>query len=194
MIYEEAAEPPSPHSPLPISEEVVPPSPRLDSDGGDISIADVSNTSIRVAGQHNASQEGGEFVASLPPPTPPACREATPEPVFDPWAPLDPYEVLSTPKPLKKGKTIRLPPSLREKRPKKTKALPPIEQYLVQEMTNSLYNPAMLPNVPPVFYDLASTELLRRRQLQKEEERMNRLAKNPAARRDLFFEQNGEDN
>merc|ERR1719348_719820 len=196
MIYEDAAEPPaplSPHSHLPISEEAVPPSPQQDSDGGDISIADISNTSIRVAGQHNGSQEGGEFVASLPPPTPPACREATPEPVFDPWAPLDPYEVLSTPKPLKKGKTIRLPPSLRENQSKKTKVLPPIEQYLVQEMTNSLYNPSMLQNVPPVFYDLASTEIRRRRQLEKEE-RMNGLAKNPSAKREVLFEPDEEDN
>jgi len=195
MIYEDPSEAPpplSPHCPPHEPEMFAPPSPLPDG-GGDQSIADISHTSIRAVGQHNDSQDGMECVASLPP-TPPPCREATPEPVFDPWEPLDPYQVLSTPKPLKKGKTIRLPPSLREKQPKKSKQLPPIEQYLVQEMTNSLYNPAMLPNVAPVFYDLASTEIMRRRELQKEEERMNRLAKNPAARRDLFFDQNGEDN
>jgi len=195
MVYEESSEAPpspSPHCPPPEPELCTPPSPLPDA-GGDLSIADMSHTSIRAVGQHNDTQEGMECVASLPP-TPPPCREATPEPVVDPWEPLDPYQVLSTPKPLKKGKTIRLPPSLREKQPKKSKQLPPIEQYLVQEMTNSLYNPAMLPNVAPVFYDLASTEILRRREVQKEEERMNRLAKNPAARRDLFFEPNENGN
>jgi len=195
MIYEESSEPPPPLSPQcpPLEPELCTPASPLPDGGGDLSVADMSHTSIRAAGQHNDTQEGMECVASLPP-TPPPCREATPEPVFDPWEPLDPYQVLSTPKPLKKGKTIRLPPSLREKQPKKSKQLPPIEQYLVQEMTNSLYNPAMLPNVAPVFYDLASTEIMRRRELQKEEERMNRLAKNPAARRDLFFEPNEDDN
>jgi len=194
VVYEETAEPPvpaSPHNLLAVSEEVVPFSPRPDNDVGEI--ADLSDTSIRVAGQHNDSQEGVDCVASLPPPTPPACREVTPEPVFDPWAPLDPYEVHTTPKPLKKGKTIRLPPSLRENQSKKTKVLPPIEQYLVQEMTNSLYNPSMLQNVPPVFYDLASTEIRRRRQLEKEE-RMNGLAKNPSAKREVLFEPDEEDN
>ena len=127
---------------------------------------------------------------SSPPPT---ILDKTPEPAYDPWAPLDPYQELGTPKPLKRGKTIRLPPSLAKKQGKTPKPLPPIEQYLVQEMTASLYNPTMLPNVAPVFYDLAAAELMRRREREKEE-RLRRLAKTPGVRREVFYEPNDREN
>jgi len=190
IIPEESSETLTPFSPGIQQLQVVDAAPASplslpDNDG------DISHTSIRAAGQHNESQGDNEFLASVHSPVPSFHSPApgldkTPEPVFDPWAPLDPYQVLSTPRPCKKGKTIRLPPSLREGKKSKTpKQLPPIEQYLVQEMTTSLYNPSMLPNVPPVFYDLAAAELLRRREREKEE-RMARLAKNPGARREVF--------
>ena len=54
-------------------------------------------------------------------------------------------------------------------------------------MTPTLYNPAMPPNVAPVFYDLAAVELLRRREREKEE-RMKRLTKTHGVRREVFHD------
>jgi len=186
--------PPSPEQPPPPSSmcaspsnnEDVPPSPHPEPDQ---SLLNLSHSSIRAEGQHNSTPPPGDCVASLASPPPPL--DTTPEPLFDPWAPLDPYQELTTPKPLKRGKTIRLPPSLSTKQ-KRAKPLPPIEQYLVQEMTASLYNPSMLPNVAPVFYDLAAMELLRRREREKEE-RMARLSKAPGVRREVFYEAHREE-
>jgi len=184
ILAPESPEQPTPFSPLHDSNH--PPSPLPDQD-----MSNMSYCSTVAAAQHLSTPPPPECLASLPSPCPSPCPspapvDTTPEPVFDPWAPLDPYEILSTPKPLKRGKTIRLPPSLSSKQ-KRAKPLPPIEQYLVQEMTASLYNPSMLPNVAPVFYDLAAMELLRRREREKEE-RMKRLIKAPGVRREVFHD------
>jgi len=58
--------------------------------------------------------------------------------------PLDPYKALRTSKPLKRGKSIRLPTSLSKKPPKTAKPLPPTEQYVVWEFTDRLYNPSSM--------------------------------------------------
>ena len=39
-------------------------------------------------------------------------RERTPSPAPDPWAPLDPFVSHSTPRPIKKGRNMKLPPSI----------------------------------------------------------------------------------
>jgi len=151
----------------------------------DMSLGNVSHNSIRADGQHDSTPTTGDCIASVL--SPQTVLDKTPEPEVDPWAPLDPYQDMSTPRPMKPKKTIRLPPSLTTKHDK-TKPLPPIEQYLMQEMTDSLYNPAMLPNVPPAFYDLAVLEMSRRRAREKEERR-KRLAEVPGVRREVIYDQ-----
>jgi len=153
----------------------------------DMSIANVSHASVHAVGFQNDSFAEPECLAS-----PNITKlDSTPEPEFDPWAPLDPYEQVNTPKPMKKGKTIRLPPSLTGKQ-KKAKPLPPIEQFLVQEMAATLYNPSTLPDVHPAFYDLAVVEAMRRRQIEKEERQLQ-INKNPAVKRGLFEEPPDDD-
>ena len=55
----------------------------------------------------------------------------------------------------------------------------------MDEMSASLYNPAMLPDVAPVFYDLAAQEIVRRREREKEL-RLERIVERHQVRRDVF--------
>jgi len=155
----------------------------------DPDLGNMSHNSIRADAQHDSTPTSGDCIASVMSPQP--VLDKTPEPEVDPWAPLDPYQDMSTPRPMKPKKTIRLPPSLTTKY-NTTKPLPPIEQYLMQEMTDSLYNPSMLPSVPPAFYDLAVLEMSRRRAWEKEE-RKRRLAEAPGVRREVMYDQDGQD-
>jgi len=156
---------------------------------------DLSHESVRAAAQSIASPTS-ECLATAPPTAPASPQNTTPqnttpEPLFDPWAPLDPYEQVCTPKPMKRGKVTRLPPSLSNKR-KSAKHLPPVSEYLIEEMSASLYNPALLPNVAPVFYDLAAQEINRRREREKELRR-EKIAERPDIRREIFGEEDGQD-
>jgi len=98
----------------------------------------------------------------------------TPEPVFDPWAPLDPHAVTQTPKAIKKGRTIKYPPSILEQharakegdenRPVRKPQIVPIEQYLVAEMSA---NVTTFPRIHSEFYDLAFKEQQRRKEWER---------------------------
>merc|ERR1719341_1489815 len=66
-------------------------------------------------------------------------------PIIDPWTPLD-INAPSTPKPIAKGKTVRLPPSILRKhaeakgrRPQEVPQLPRIQDFLVTEMTGQMF-------------------------------------------------------
>ena len=158
--------------------------------------ADVSVTSERAFGQ-NASTAERDLLASPPPPespekenlAPDSPRNTTPEPVFDPWEPLDPHEQLTTPKPIKVKKSIKLPPSLKNKN-KKTDKMPPlisISEYLNQEMTVDFKRQGIFAQIPASFADLAHQEQLRRRERERQERR-DRLSQRDDARKNLFVE------
>ena len=72
---------------------------------------DVSVMSERAVGQNMSNVERDVLASPPPPPSP----KVPPTPVFDPWEPLDPHVQLSTPKPIKVKKTLRIPPSLKKK-------------------------------------------------------------------------------
>jgi len=94
----------------------------------------------------------------------------TPEPQFDPWAPLDPHTVLHTPKAMRKGKTVKYAPSILEQHarakrgeenmPPRRAQIVPIEQYLVAEMSANI---TPFPRIQSEFYDLAFREQQRRK-------------------------------
>jgi len=156
----------------------------LDHDDGNVSVM-----SERAVGQNISSNER-DHVASPPPVEAESFakqtdQDVTPEPVFDPWAPLDPSQQLSTPKPINVKKTIRIPPSL--KKNYKPKPLPPISDYLSQEMTNESQRHNIFSFLPPCFSDLANEEYERRKERDKQERR-ERLLKRQGLRRDLFIE------
>ena len=156
--------------------------------------ADVSVTSERAFGQ-NVSTAERDLLASPPPPespekeniAPESPRNTTPEPVFDPWEPLDPHEQLHTPKPIKVKKSIRLPPSLRNKNKNKMPPLLSIAEYLNQEMTVDFKRQGIFAQIPASFADLAHQEQLRRKERDRQE-RKDRLAQRNDARKNLFVE------
>jgi len=163
-------------------------------DGGvdDLGHDDDGNVSVmseRAAGQNISSHERDQVVS--PPPVEAVSFDkqtdvdVTPEPVFDPWAPLDPSQQLSTPKPINVKKTIKIPPSL--KKNYKPKPLPPISDYLSQEMSNASQRHNMFPFLPPCFSDLANEEYERRKERDKQERR-ERLLKRQGLKRDIFHE------
>ena len=160
--------------------------------------ADVSVTSERAFGQ-NASSAERDLLASPPPPRSPereniipeSPRNTTPEPVYDPWEPLNPHEQLSTPKPIKVKKSIKLPPSLKNKN-KKSEKMPPllsISDYLNQEMSLNYKRQGIFNKIPASFADLAYQEYLRRRERDKQDRR-DRLSQRNNARKNLFVEDN----
>eukprot|EP00092_Neocalanus_flemingeri_P017266 GFUD01018670.1.p1 GENE.GFUD01018670.1~~GFUD01018670.1.p1 ORF type:complete len:675 (-),score=216.95 GFUD01018670.1:180-2204(-) len=176
-----------------------PPSPDNHGDDIDEDVAehgdqDLSHVSV-IAPAQSISSPAGECLApvlsSASPSAPASPVNTTPVPEFDPWAPLDPHEQVCTPKSMKKGRTTRLPPSLANKR-KIASPLPPISEYLMEEMSASFYNPAMLPDVAPVFYPLAAQEMVRRRKREKEL-RLEKFADRPELRRDVFGNDDDQD-
>ena len=95
-----------------------------------------------------------------------------PQPAIDPWTPLD-INAPSTPRPIGKGKTLRLPPSIIRKhaeakgrRTKEVAQLPSIQDFLVTEMTGQMFT--LPPGIPPCFFDLALEEAQRRKSIEKE--------------------------
>merc|ERR1719402_410752 len=117
----------------------------------------------------------------------------TPETVSDPWEPLNPHEQLQTPKPMKKGRTIRYPPSIAAKRDRAKKGLPeepvrkiivPIEQYLINEMTGHSGSQAFS-RVHSEFLDLAYVEHKRRVELDKRIRKARTNVKTPRRRQSV---------
>jgi len=145
---------------------------------------DVHEISEHIEGQEAPKRLTEDFVSSLQEApaekvTPPRLRRTAslPQPpIIDPWTPLD-INTPSTPRPIGKGKTIRLPPSILRKhaeakgrRPKEVPQLPRIQDFLVTEMTGQMFT--LPPGIPPCFYDLAAEEALRRKNIEKERMKM----------------------
>jgi len=142
---------------------------------------DVLEVSEHIEGQEAPRRLTEDFVSSLQEApevrvTPPRLRRTgslPQKPAFiDPWTPLD-INAPSTPRPIGKGKTIRLPPSMirkhaeaKGKRPKEMPKLPSIQDFLVTEMTCQAFT--LPPGIPPCFYDLAAEEAQRRKKIEKE--------------------------
>ena len=141
---------------------------------------DVHEISEHIEGQEAPKRITEDFVSSLQEApaekvTPPRLRRTAslPQPpVVDPWTPLD-INAPSTPRPIGKGKTVRLPPSILRKhaeakgrRAKEVPQLPSIQDFLVTEMTSQMFT--LPPGIPPCFYDLAAEEALRRKNIEKE--------------------------
>ena len=142
---------------------------------------DVLEVSERIEGQEAPRRLTEDLVSSIQEApdvriTPPRLRRTgslPQKPAFiDPWTPLD-INAPSTPRPIGKGKTIRLPPSMirkhaeaKGKRPKEMPKLPSIQDFLVTEMTCQAFT--LPPGIPPCFYDLAAEEAQRRKKIEKE--------------------------
>ena len=98
-------------------------------------------TSERTEGQGEGKRlTRGEAVTSLTDLA--LTRERTPSPPPpDPWAPLDPFGSHSTPRPIKKGRIVKLPPSIVRKhaeakgRPTPPPPLPPIQVLILMVYT-----------------------------------------------------------
>ena len=150
-----------------------------------VDAVDVHEISEHIEGQEAPKRLTEDFVSSLlqeapvEKVTPPRLRRTTsmPQtPVIDPWTPLD-INAPSTPRPIGKGKTVRLPPSILRKhaeakgrRPKEVPQLPSIQDFLVTEMTCQMFT--LPPGIPPCFYDLAAEEAVRRKNIEKEKLKM----------------------
>jgi len=143
---------------------------------------DVSVMSERADGQ-NMSHVERDVLASPPPPPEPKIPET---PAFDPWEPLDPHVQMSTPKPIKVKKTLRIPPSLKKKdKDRLNEDLIPISQYINQEMLQDTRHHKMFPEVPLCFSDLMKTEYERR----KERARLERVEERKRSQpRQAFYE------
>ena len=143
---------------------------------GEVAGHDVSVVSERAAGQNISRGEGGEMLASPPPPQSPVTSGPwMPEPVQDNWQPLDPHEQTGTPRPMKPKPTRRLPPSLMNKIKNKGEApLTPISEYLNEQMNPTLTarqfkNLKLNADLPPALLEKQLEEMERRKALQKEE-------------------------
>ena len=160
-------------------------------------IMDASVTSERAAG-HNASAADHLALASPPPfldPASPSAHRArspspkapgTPELVVDTWTPLNPHESMTTPKPIKVKKTLKLPPSMRNQ--KSNKPLPPlpsISDYLNEEMSSHSHRFGSFAMVPAALSDLAHQEYERRKDRDREQRR-ERLNQREEAKRNIF--------
>ena len=146
---------------------------------------DVHEVSEHIEGQEGPKRLTEDFVSSLLQEapvenvSPPRLRrtDMLPQPpIIDPWTPLD-INTPSTPRPIGKGKTVRLPPSILRKhaeakgrRAKEVAQLPSIQDFLVAEMTGQMFT--LPPGIPPCFYDLAAEESLRRKNIEKEKMKM----------------------
>ena len=163
----------------------------------DDDLMDASVTSERAAG-HNASAADHLALASPPPfldPASPSAHRARspspkapwiPELVVDTWTPLNPHESMTTPKPIKVKKTLKLPPSMRNQ--KSNKPLPPlpsISDYLNEEMSSHSHRFGSFAMVPAALSDLAHQEYERRKDRDREQRR-ERLNQREEARRNIF--------
>ena len=146
--------------------------------------ANVSVMSERAVGHQNVDNDDADMISSPPPLVKQSAPRpaADPEPVFDPWEPLDPHQDKSTPRPIKVKKTFRLPPSLKSK---KQREIEPISEYLNKEMTIDLHKPGLFPYLPSSLSGLAHDEYERRKERERNS-RKERLLRRSEAQRNLF--------
>ena len=171
--------------PMVADDDAPDPAPDLDNDDPGVVDADMSVMSERAVGQQHLSTAERDMISSPPPPLVAKNVDITPEPVFDPWEPLDPHKVMETPKPIKVKKTVRLPPSLKSKKEPNSRPITPISEYLNKEMSIDLHKPGLFPYLPSSLSDLAYDEYERRKERERQE-RKARLSKRSETQRNLF--------